>query len=249
MTRRTTLRIMIFNVGYLSGITAFSEYLTKFNRVIAPQAPDLAAVSAEVAALVEKVDPDILFLAEINPGAPLHAVETLFTESHVDCKYGPGSPLLGVLPRFKKNSNGVFLRRPLPVTKLFLKSGMKKLVYRVDIDDRLSAFFCHAALDGRSRHKQFAELARLAQAREQAIIAGDFNAFGGLSEFHDLLHSAGLHIAGEPIEKTFPSRHPAIPIDLFLVSDTLHAVRVDALEDILLSDHLPVIADIDLTER
>lgn len=233
---------MIFNVGYLTGITGrISEYLLGGIRFVFPNMFSKKDISKKLTDIIEQTKPDILFLAEVRNEAYLTSIKNLFTESHIDIKYEPES-ILNFLPFFRGNCNGVFLRNPLPTKKLFMKNGTKKLVHQIDIADNCSILFSHFALGAETRKKQFSEIAKIAIGK-QVIIGGDFNIFKGTKELAGLIKESDVHLVNNLTDKTFPSYKPANIVDLFLASSTIKATYIGVLNDILISDHLPVVAD------
>ncbi len=238
---------MIFNVGYLTGITGSPiEYLIKGSRFILPSFTQKKKAANALVGLIEKIKPDILFLAEVRDEAYLNPIKKLFTESHIDSKYKPGS-FLNYLPFFRGNCNGVFLRSKLPVTKFFMTHGSKKLVYKVGITENCSILFAHFALGKQTRSQQFSEIAQIARKEKQSIIAGDFNIFGGTGELDELLSRANLRLVNNPTKKTFPSYQPSHVIDLFLASPSVITSHIEVLGHTLISDHLPVVADLEIS--
>lgn len=237
-----SVRVMIFNVGYLTGITGRkSEYFFGTVRVVSPKLFSKKRYIEKLTDIVEQTKPDILFLAEVRNESYMTSLKNLFAESHIDSKYGPKS-MLNRLPFFHGNCNGVFLRSTLPAKKLFLKSGTKKLVYQVDIAENRSILFAHFALGSKTRKKQFVEVAKITTGKE-VIIGGDFNIFQGTKELQELLTESDLYLVNNATDATFPSYKPTHLLDLFLASSTVKATRIDVVQDVLLSDHLPVVVD------
>ena len=240
------IRIMIFNIGYLTGITGkISEYLFKSSRLISPNTITRGSLLKNLTAIIEREKPDILFLAEIRNELYMDSIKNLFAESYIDIKYEPGS-ILNPLPFFRGNCNGVFLRKSLPTKKLFIKNGTKKLVYQIDIAEDCSILFSHFALGERTRKKQFLEIAQIAIEKKKVIIAGDFNIFHGVGEIQELLKKANVRLVNNPTAKTFPSYNPTHVIDLFLASSSIRTARIEVIKNIFVADHLPVIADFEL---
>ena len=242
------VRIMIFNVGYLTGITSFFsvEYFFKIHHLMFPSNAHREKIARGVAGLIEKENPDIVFLAEIRNERYIAAIQRLFMKSYVDAKYGPGS-MLHRMPFFCGNCNALFLKKSLPVSTLFLGSGTKKLVYRVDISENFSAFFVHLALGKSVRRKQFAEIAGMVgevPRTKHVIVAGDFNIFGGFSELQELTDRTGLCVVNHPAEHTFPTSRPRHTIDLILASPGLQVAGIHIHRDVFLSNHLPVCVDL-----
>lgn len=238
------IRIMIYNTGYFRGLTGkLSEYLFKFHRILFACPSFKDGLSKEITELVKANRPDVLFMEETRDEPYMLRIKALFEESHIDEKYEPGS-FLRRLPFFKGNCNAVFLNKPFHVTKRYLKNGTKKLVYQVDVGADTSFFFSHFALGKATRKKQFLEIAEMVKEKKQAIVAGDFNIFGGALEVKELTETAHLKVANNLKEKTFPSFNPKHTIDLFLTSPSIKIIDIRVLQGVQFSDHVPVIIDV-----
>lgn len=240
------IRIMIYNAGYFTGISGrISEYLLGGARFIFPNMFGKKDLLKNLTNLIKQTNPDILFLAEIRNKSYMSAIKDLFAVSYIDPKYQSKS-ILNYLPFFRGNCNGVFLHQPSPVKKLYLKNGTKKLVYQIAITKDCSALFAHFALGSNTRRKQFSEIATIAARDKQVIIGGDFNIFQGVKELQELINKSKIHLVNNLADKTFPSYKPAYLIDIFLASSTIKITHIKVLNDILLSDHLPVLADFEV---
>ena len=236
---------MIFNAGYMTGIGGIEENISKVHRHIFPCHRQKNRFSEILTRALEEIRPDIVFLAEIRDEPHLQVIKNFFAQNHIDSKYKEGF-VSRIIPFFRGNCNGVFLSEHYPVRKLFLKNGTKKLVYRIDIAEDISLYFSHFALSKKARKKQFEEMARmLAETPDKkVVVAGDFNVFYGFSELEDLMSEANLRIASDLHEHTFPRTNPTRAIDLFLASPELKIEKEKVLRNVALSDHLPVVLDL-----
>jgi hypothetical protein len=242
-----SVRIMIYNAGYLTGITGTSpaEYLRKLNRITLPSTVARGALAASFLKELQTLSPDILFMTEIRPDPYCAEIQKHFGYSTIDVKYAPES-LLRSVPYFRANSSGVFQMDRHPTTTYYLKHGAKRLVHIVDITDECMVLFVHCALRKETRKAQFAELAHLirTRSREHVIVGGDFNIFDGPAELEELLSVAHLRIANDLSSFTFPTDKPRQALDLFLVSRDLPVTLVKTLSDYTGSDHVPVVIDV-----
>jgi len=240
------IRIMIYNVGYLTGLNgSVSDYIFKSHRIIFPRNNIRKSISEKISTFIKKENPDIVFLPEVKDRHYMTSIKSLFLKSYINTKYIPSS-ILNHLPFFKGNSNGVFLKEDFTVTKFYLQNGTKKLVYKVDIQENFSVYFAHFALSAKTRKKQFLELAEIMKKDDNCILAGDFNIFDGVKELQELLSIADLHTVNDLTKKTFPSSNPTYAIDLFLASPKVNVTSINVLSDALTSDHLPVVLDLEL---
>lgn len=243
------LRVMIFNAGYLTGITGASpgEYVRKINRVTLPNTEYRAELASALSTEIDALAPHILYMTEIRPDPYIDEIASRFVHSTVDVKYRPESPLRHI-PYFRRNSNGIFLREHYPVEKHYLSAGTKRLMHMVDIADDFTALFVHFALRKHTRKKQFAEVAHVirTRAKKRVILAGDFNIFSGPEELDELMSAAGLRIVNDMDHGTFPTKKPRVAVDLFLASHDLPVTGVHVLSSFANSDHVPVVVDVQM---
>ena len=84
----------------------------------------------------------------------------------------------------------------------------------------------------------------MTEDKNQVIICGDFNVFKGLSELDHLVAGGNLKIINGPNDKTFPSYKPKNVLDIFICSKNIDVAELRVLTDVKISDHLPVILEI-----
>lgn len=106
----------------------------------------------------------------------------------------------------------------------------------------------HFGLSARERRSQLTRLlSRLEDADEHPVIlCADFNEWRPYSRLHRKL---GRVLGHPPVIRTFPSRFPAFSLDRIYASGTASIARISTLSNRvarIASDHLPVIADIDI---
>ena len=80
----------------------------------------------------------------------------------------------------------------------------------------------------------------------EVIICGDFNIMGGIGEARTLLENSDLVLMNGAGDKTYPTYAPRFFLDLIICSKSIASrSRLRVLKDCKLSDHLPVVFEID----
>jgi endonuclease/exonuclease/phosphatase family metal-dependent hydrolase len=131
----------------------------------------------------------------------------------------------------------------------FLRKGVKRLVMELELED-VVIYIVHLALGRRTRKAQLSDLARLARnARKPYLIAGDFNAFAGKVELREFMEALQLSSANLGNLPTFPSRAPRWQLDFILHSPEIRVTHFAVLQDVRLSDHLPLVCDFEVRRR
>lgn len=151
----------------------------------------------------------------------------------IEVKYGPGS-VLKKIPLVNKNCNAFVSKNELSFKKHFLKNGMKKLLYEIELPNGSNLVFAHFSLNSGVRKKQFREVNKMFDGSR--VVCGDFNIFQGLEELKPLTENSLKLVDDSP---TFPSSSPIKSLDLFLCSSDLDC-EVEVLDSVL-SDHSPVL--------
>lgn len=243
------MKILFFNIGYCTGISKKFEYITQCWRYIYSGQQTLK----QLIDFVLTYNPDILALAEIDSGSFrgnfVNQIKRLadageFSTSLYQTKYK--SKLLKKLPLFKNQCNALLLReREIAHRFHWFSCGIKRLVIQADITRNTSLFVIHLALGKKTRAYQIKELSVLIRnfSKENTIITGDFNTFGGIDELMPLLQNNNLNSVNGHHVPTFPSWAPKKELDFFLISPKIIVKRFDVLQSNL-SDHLPIFLEI-----
>ena len=217
----------------------------------------------QLVSLVERERPDVVSLVEIDRGS--HRTETdgqfrtlveslrdrkLAYDGDVANKYGNGG-IVESLPFYGYLGNAVLSRSGRPTTAHYLSTGRKRLVLEMSLAADIVLFVVHLSLRARSRAQQLRELATLVAERARGrdvVVTGDFNTFDGTDELTALTDRTGLEprVPGEtvpsrPLDELFVDSRS---LDLFCCSPTIDVERCDVL-DVQLSDHRPVVLEID----
>lgn len=232
------LKILLLNFGYGLGLRgSFLDLLTKgYRYLFCPEAVQRQSMT-QLNQLIQEQKPNLSCIIEIRRDQVYHLTDRHITFRN---KYGPLS-LLSSLPVTGQNGNAVASGRPLKVTTRYLKCGLKKLVYEIELNDT-HVFVVHLALLRSSiRKQQIEKLKKLIAPHGKVIVCGDFNV-KNWDDLSPLLDK--LKVANSKKENTFPSHSPRRTIDLFLFTPNLAVSKCQVLTRDL-SDHLPVVLEFD----
>lgn len=236
------MRILLFNVGYGTGLNgSLRSYLLQGYRYLYTPRYIIRQVRQSLYNLMTREKPDLCCFVEVHRkhGFIPHPHAYHF---HAAVKYGRFSPLR-LLPFFKDNCNAFCSEKPLHFSRQYFKNGTKKLVFEIDLPNRLKLILVHFALRESTRKRQCEELKKIINGRKNIIVCGDFNVFKGASELHNLAETCGLKIVNSH-SHTFPAVNPKKALDLFLCPKEMEGVSARVLKDVQVSDHLPVLLEV-----
>lgn len=233
-------KILLLNIGYCLGLDgSLWKYTLHFYRYFFCSKKIKHHILNELALLIKKTNPDLCCLIEVDRGSKL--TNRLYPFSDVELKYGKKS-IMPFLPFFRGKCNGFLSKKKIPFQKHYLTRGGKKLVYELLLYGDISVFLVHLSLSSKMRKKQFEELGRLVH-NKKAIVCGDFNIWKGIKELDDFLRAHDLKMMGYP---TFPAHRPKKILDVFVYSRGLDVKKMKVLKEAKISDHLPVLLEINL---
>ena len=130
----------------------------------------------------------------------------------------------------------------------YFNNGVKKLVIELETE-KFSVFLIHLALGAKTRLSQIVELYEVIDSCEKPfIIAGDFNLFWGEQEISLFLKALNLKNANISNIPTYPSWNPKKVLDFVLYSKGIKINDFKVLNNMQLSDHLPLMVDFELEE-
>ncbi len=238
------LRIMSWNVHGLRG------------RDGQPDPERIALVIAEARA-------DVAGLQEVGalggPGALLDPAGTLGRLTGLAQAFGL-TELRGGYPY----GNCTLSRFPISSTRsydLSVPRREKRGCLRADIEVGASAlhfFNCHLGLDRRERRRQAAQLLSADILRDAAlayplVLVGDFNAWSSRSAVPRWIRRqlADAAVLAGGARATFPSPFPLLRLDRAYVDSAVRVLACSVHDSALArraSDHLPVVADVELEE-
>ncbi|EAR22927.1 Endonuclease/exonuclease/phosphatase [Nitrococcus mobilis Nb-231] len=243
------LRLMTYNIQTGIETRFYHHYITRSWRHLLPDNNRLSNLD-RIGGLI--ADFDIVGLQEIDAGS----LRSGFINQAAYLAQRGGFPFWHFqtnrrIGRLARHSNGVLSRfRPLEVRNHRLPGmipGRGALHLRFGGPaEGLDVVLLHLALGQRTRLRQLAYVAELVNACRHVIVMGDLNCLSRSVEFDYLDKHTDLC---EPIHNlhTYPSWRPHRNIDHILVSPTLQVRSAEAL-NYPLSDHLPVIMEVELPE-
>ena len=134
----------------------------------------------------------------------------------------------------------------------FFDKGMKRLVIELECDG-VSIWLVHLALSFKARHLQLSTLFSMLEKRRKenkpVIVMGDFNIFTGIKELNLFLKATGLkNPCAEEHIYTYPSWKPRRQLDFILHSKDITVKNIQT-EQVIFSDHLPLICDIEVDKK
>lgn len=244
------------NLGYARGIGGKISHHARYLHRHFYCTPTVQQRTLEqLGALISREDPDLCCFVEIDqgsfPSAGMNQLKALtdvrYSHAHIENKYGPGSNLRSFFITRGK-SNGFMAKQPYPFETLFLRHGIKRLVYKIHLGFRLTIFFSHLSLNRRVRQHQLLEIRQLMlEEPGEVAVLGDFNLLTGLSELEPLLDHPEWVLLNRHDVPTFQFHKRALVLDVCLCSRTLAArSRLKVLPQPY-SDHAALLLHIDAT--
>ena len=245
--KRETIRILNLNIEYCASITrGYWQYLTSVWKYIIPH--KINAIQA-ISKLINHWDADICTFVEIDGGSfrTMHmnymkkfANMTVLKKWH----FFPVRHLLNL----SNQGNGILTRYEILETHNYklITRGENRCLSHTTI--RLNNEIMHVlttqlALGKSSRKYELLQIADIIKRISGPIIfTGDLNT----SNESELvaIEKAGLKRLETP--KTFPSWKPRRRIDYIFYSDDFEIVSFDVIDEMKISDHLPIIAELKL---
>lgn len=235
------MRFVLYNIRYATG--------TKAHGFVRSSRRNLERIGA----FLLDLEPDLVGLVEVDYGSYRMArenqaellAEILGHYHSYSTKYGQRS-LWRHVPVLNRQGNAFLARdRIRNETFHFFNRGMKRLVIELELE-HLDVYLVHLSLGGRTRHQQLSSLYSLVKKNDKpCIVAGDFNMLWGESEIDLFLAATGLNNANISGLPTYPSKRPTRHLDFVLYSSGIN-VRDFKVPPIELSDHLPLVVDLDV---
>lgn len=224
------VRVLLSNVAYGRGLTgSLVDQVLRAYRHLYTRPSVRAGVVEDVRRLVDATRPDVAGFIEVDRrlarGPSLDRLLSVLAPTHphhdVANKYfeGPGSHRIPFLGR---NCNAFCSTRPLEFERVYLPSGIKRLVHKITLAPRLTLFFAHLSLRRTVRLAQIADLRALLEATPgEHVLMGDFNVFSGLDEIAPLLADEHLVLLNDVERTTHRFHRTHRVLDLALASPGL----------------------------
>lgn len=224
------LKILMSNIAYAKGFNgALGQHLLYAHRHLYCSPKVQRGVLQDIRTLIERESPDICCLVEIEKAraaaGSIDQLQTLlegrFHHFDIANKYSEKGGLQR-LPGAASKCNAFFANRPVPFERIYLRTGHKRLVYKIALTPAVTLFFAHFSLRKVKREAQFRELhAIVTRTPGQHIVMGDFNILTGFQELDFLLSDTGLVLRNNPAETTFRFHQKRQVLDLCLCSRSL----------------------------
>lgn len=245
------MRLLLYNIRYATGHGVRYHLPLPFSGFFRRTGKTLNRITD----FIESVNPDIIALIEVDSGSyrsdrccQARTIARKLQQFHViETKYASNS-MANRVPVLNKQCNALLTRQAIIAHRFhYFNEGFKRLVIEVELED-LVLFIVHLSLKYRHRQQQLEHLHRLlAGCTKPAIIAGDFNTFGGSRELALFQAATGMVDANTGHFPSHPSHAPHRQLDFILHSPALEAVNF-SIPDIRLSDHAPLICDFHLRQ-
>jgi endonuclease/exonuclease/phosphatase family metal-dependent hydrolase len=197
-------------------------------------------------------EPDVVGLLEVDGGSVRARgrhqaqiiADRLGHSMGFSCKYAHGS-FSRRMPVLRLQGNALLSGSHTDEHRQhFLDCGMKRLVLELETED-MNVFLVHLALGQAARQAQLAQLGSMIDLCERpVVVAGDFNTLGGRTELTRFMQQHDLTDANDSARASYPSWRPRHHLDFILYGSGLE-LREFHLPAVTLSDHLPLIADLE----
>ena len=194
--------------------------------------------------IIDEEEPDHVLIQEVDGGSLRSRVggqqHFLEKESQERFSHGFGRKYRGKifpgLPIFRFMGNSVLYSSGKSINHR-LQTGRKNLVQEIRLED-MSIFSLHlATISPRIRRKQLKEIEKIANKRDEYVLAGDLNLHKGQKEIDALEEQLGEKVRSPG--KTFPASNPSQKLDLAASPSGLKITEIRELGD-LFSDHRPI---------
>jgi endonuclease/exonuclease/phosphatase family metal-dependent hydrolase len=208
---------------------------------------------AQIHAFIAGWSPDVVGLVEVDGGsvrARRHhqaqfIADRLGHSLGFACKYAHGS-IGRRLPVIRHQGNALLSgAQEARHHQHFLDQGTKRLVLELETDE-IHVFLVHLALGHAARQRQLLQLGNLIdRCTRPVVVAGDFNTLRGRQELDAFMQRHRLRDANQEAQPSYPSWKPRRHLDFILYGPGIE-LQGFHLPVVRFSDHLPLIADLDL---
>jgi endonuclease/exonuclease/phosphatase family metal-dependent hydrolase len=211
----------------------------------------------QISNFIKDNKPDVVGLVEVDLGSyrskgknQAEEIAEMMEHYHTfKTKYADSS-IMHKFPVLNKQGNAFISKDSKQNEQFhFFDKGMKRLVIELECDG-VSIWLVHLALSFKARHLQLSTLYSMLEKRRKenkpVIVMGDFNIFLGVKELNLFLQATGLkNPCAENDILTYPSWRPKRQLDFILHTEDITVTNIQA-EQVIFSDHLPLICDIEV---
>lgn len=225
------MKILFANCGYLTGLSGrLDEYFFLIWRYVFED----TGASQELIDTLKKENPDVCLFVEMKEKSIQKLAEELPVYEHIVLveKYGKG-----FLSRVgKRNVHAILSKYPIENSrKILFSAGSKRSVLETVIGG-VTFYVCHLSLQRKIRHMQIRELRSILLEKKSAVLAGDFNVFGGEAELLDFESMGVFRNLDDKKQNTFPAYHPQSELDYIFATSDIHQTEFTILPEVF-SDH------------
>ncbi len=247
---KTHLKLLSYNIQVGVASSRYRHYVTHSWKHVLPHSASFSNLD-RIAHLLN--DFDIVALQEVDAGSLrslfVNQVEYLAHKSRFPFWYHQTNRNLG---KIAQASNGLLSKiEPSDITDhklpgFFPGRGAIAVQYG-QAKNPLILLLAHLALGKRTRMRQLAYLADVANQYKHVVLMGDMNCELDSQEMQTLFNSTKLICPTTETSHTFPSWRPFCKLDHILVTPTLKVTHTSVLNHAI-SDHLPVALEIKLPQ-
>jgi len=244
------MKILLYNIAYATGSpSSYCDAILGSHRSLKSSKKHFSVLKK----FILDHEPDLIGLIEVDRGSyrthfscqAEQISKALDYDIHTSSKYRHHI-FRNILPVMRKQGNAILTHHQADAKFHFLKRGVKRLLIEVDFNN-FNFFLVHLALSSKVRKLQIEEIINLLKNRQGKpfIIAGDFNTFKGEVELERLIQVFDLKNGNTQKSPTFPAWEPEHQLDYILYSPGIIMNHFE-IPDITLSDHLPLLAEIEV---
>ena len=241
-----TLRLLSYNIQTGIASQRYRHYVTRGLRHVMPHSKVVGNLN-HIGTLVSSFD--IVALQEVDAGSLrtgfINQTEYLAHRSGFPYWYSQTNRSLG---RLAQISIGLLSHlRPSQITEHRLPGPPGRGLMEVRIghgSEALHLLILHLSLGRRARRLQLGYVREIMQGFRHSVLMGDFNAPLDSPEMRLLIDSCPLQ-APSGMLYTFPSWRPRRGLDHILVSEQLHVLDTQVIQQ-RYSDHLPLAVELQL---
>ncbi len=229
------------------------------------RSPRMEPTLDEIAKLIRSHAPDVVALQELDRGLErtdgIDQIGELAERTDMESVFSPlvhreeGEYGFGFLYRKslrKLSSETLLLPKAQPGNE---QRGLLRLELSV-LGEEITVFNTHLSTNGREQTQQLSillEHVMNAHEKDRSLaLLGDFNAVQGSRSRRRLARHLHVCLPRQVFPATFPSRRPLFLLDSIYVNDKLEKVSAEIPRSPMArtaSDHLPVLAKVQLTEK
>lgn len=242
-------RIFFSNIGYAKGINGGLKHhlLYAYRHFYCPPHTQEKVLS-QLDNLIKKENPDLCCFVEIDKNLDqLSRLTENYDFFDIENKYGENS-WLRTLTATKGKCNAFMTKTATNFGKFYFDCGVKRLIYKINLEENLTVFFAHFSLNKSMRQKQLLQVKQIfSDTKGEVVFLGDFNILKGLRELEPLL-GENLILLNDPTKMTFNFHRSFLLLDLCLCTKNIAPFLNLTVHPQPYSDHAALTLDIKARE-